>query len=214
MPITTPASVCTIVRVASGASDDKLARCELGQAEVEHLHEAVAPDDDVLGLQVAMHDPERVRRADPGGNLDRDVERLPQRRRLRLQEVPQRVALDVFHRDERLTGGGLTERVDDADVGMVERGGRARFLLEASRARVVGAEVAGEDLDRDLASELEVAGEIDDAHAAGAELPADLVATELRSRGEGHWGCGDYMRALRVDGAMKIAPYSYGPASG
>ena len=144
-----------------------------------------------------MHDPERMRGADPGGDLRRDVERLPQRRRLRLQEMAQRVALDVFHRDERLTGGGLTERVDDADVGMVERGGRARFLLEAPRPRVVGAEVAGEDLDRDLASQLEVAGQINDAHAAGAELPADLVATELRSRGKGHWGCGDYMRTLR-----------------
>src|SRR6185436_16005883 len=85
--------------------------------------------------------------------------------------MPQRVALDVFHRDERLTAGRFTERVDDADVGMVERGGRARFLLEAARARVVG-----------------------------AELPADLVATELRSRGESHGGCGDYMRALEVDG--------------
>jgi hypothetical protein len=42
---------------------------------------------------------------------------------------------------------------------MVQGGGRARFLLEASRARVVGAEVAGEDLDGDGASQLEVAGE-------------------------------------------------------
>ena len=51
---------------------------QLGQAEVQHLHQAVGPEDDVLRLHVAMHHVGRVRRAQCRRDLDADVEHLPQ----------------------------------------------------------------------------------------------------------------------------------------
>ena len=109
-----------------------------------------------------------------------------QRRRLRLQQVPQRLPLDVLHRDERLAVGGLAERVDDADVGMAEGGGGPRLLLEAAHAGVVRAELAGQHLDRDAAAQLHVVRQVHLAHAAGAELPADLDTPQARPWSERH----------------------------
>ena len=47
----------------------------LGQAEVENLDPAVLRDQDVVGLQVPMHDPLLVRRREPEGDLARDRQR-------------------------------------------------------------------------------------------------------------------------------------------
>ena len=83
VPITTPASVCTSVRVACVVRQS--ARRQLGETEVEHFHQAVLPDDHVLGFEIAMDDPDRVRGADAGGDLNRDVERVLKGWRLPVQ---------------------------------------------------------------------------------------------------------------------------------
>ena len=49
---------------------------QLGEAEVEDLHEAVARDHHVLGLQVAMDDPGFVGLGQPLGQLHTDVEHV------------------------------------------------------------------------------------------------------------------------------------------
>ena len=56
---------------------------------------------------------------------------------------------------------------------------RARFLLEALQALGIGRERRGQDLDGDVATEPRVAGAIDLAHPAGADLAEDLVRPEL-----------------------------------
>ena len=60
--------------------------------------------------------------------------------------------------------------VDRADVGVVQRGGRARLALEALERLRVAAELLGQELQRDAAAELRVLRLVDDAHAAAAEL--------------------------------------------
>ena len=60
--------------------------------------------------------------------------------------------------------------VNRENVWMIQiRCGRS-FLLETMQAIFVGSELLAQDLDRDLASELHVLGEIDLTHSAGAEL--------------------------------------------
>ena len=63
---------------------------------------------------------------------------------------------------------------------MVQRRGRAGFLLESMEAIDVGRECGGQDLDRNVTPEPRIARTIDLAHAAGAERGHDLV----RARGE------------------------------
>ena len=65
----------------------------------------------------------------------------------------------------------LAEVVDRADVRMVQRRGGARFALEAlDRAAASCVSRAGQELERDVPSEPQVLGAIDDAHPAAADL--------------------------------------------
>ena len=76
VPTTVPASVWTI-RVGSAPSRTASA-AQLREAEVQHLDHPVRPEHHVLGLDVAVDDPGRVRGAQRRGHLDGDVERLTQ----------------------------------------------------------------------------------------------------------------------------------------
>ena len=70
--VTRPSRSATVPDHRSGA----VARDCLGQAEVEHLHDAVGRDLDVCRLQVPMDDPSRVRRLQRIGDLPGDRERF------------------------------------------------------------------------------------------------------------------------------------------
>ena len=70
---------------------------------------------------------------------------------------------------------------------MVERREHLRLALESREAFAIAGERVGQDLDRDLASELGVARAIHLAHPAGAERRNDLVRTELVPAAEVHW---------------------------
>ena len=132
-----------------------------------------------------MHDPDRVRGARAGGNLNRDVQRGLQGGRVRLQQVAKSLPLDVLHRDERLPVGRFAEHVDDAHVGMTEGRGRPRLLLEPANPDMVRRHLAGQHLDRHAAAQRQVVSEVNHAHAASAELAADFVAPKVRARGGG-----------------------------
>ena len=84
-----------------------------------------------------MDDSDGMCGADTCRDLNRDVERGLQRRRPGLQQVAQRLPLDVLHGDERLGHRRFAERVHHADVRMTQRRRGARFLLEATNSRVV-----------------------------------------------------------------------------
>ena len=70
---------------------------------------------------------------------------------------------------------------------MVQRRGRAGFLLESLEAIEVGTECAGQYLDRNLTPEPRIARAIDLAHAAGAERRDDFVRPEARAGSEGQF---------------------------
>ena len=65
---------------------------------------------------------------------------------------------------------------------MVERGQHLRLALEACEAIGIERERVGDDLQRDVATELRIARAIDLAHPARAEGGDDLIRAEARYR--------------------------------
>ena len=71
----------------------------------------------------------------------------------------------------------------------------ARASCSNRRRRSGSAEVhGGQDLERDVATEPRVVGEINLAHSAAAQQVQDFVGAEQRAGGQGHRGvqCADY----------------------
>ena len=61
---------------------------------------------------------------------------------------------------------------------MIKGGDGARFALEAVATRGIGGEFRRQRLERDLASELRILGQVHFAHAATAEEAADAVVAK------------------------------------
>ena len=149
-------------------------RLQLCQAEVENLDAAVAGDEQVLRLQVAMDDPFRVRRGQTCGDLPRVLNRLAQGSAPSLELRAQLLAFQQFGDDER-RAIVRADVVNGQDVRMIERRGRARFLLEAAQPVSVFGERGGQNLDCDFAVEARVTRAVDFAHPARAELGDDTI---------------------------------------
>jgi hypothetical protein len=145
----------------------------LGESEVEDLGGAVRRDLEVRGLEIAMDDALALGGLEPLGDLEKERERLGDRKSAAGDAIGERLAFDQLHRQkaDSVVGLGAVER---GDVLMVERRQNARLALEAGEPFGVVRDVVGEDLDRDLAAEPGVARAIDLTHAAGAETAGDL----------------------------------------
>ena len=158
---------------------------ELGDAEVEHLHVAVRPQHQVVGLDVAMHDAGRVRRCQRRGGLDGDLENLAQRQLATLQALAQRFAFDQL-RDDVARLVVIADFVNGQDVRVVQRRRRARLLQEAGDALGIGTQALEQELDRHRPAERRIVRLVDLAHAAAAEQGADLVTADGGAGGKRH----------------------------
>jgi hypothetical protein len=85
-------------------------------------------DEDVGGLDVAMHDPRVVRRFQRVGDLDGPPQQFVRLQRLVPDALLQRLPFQQFHGDEGLPLV-LADFVDHADVRMIQTRGGARFPL-------------------------------------------------------------------------------------
>ena len=119
-----------MLRRASRPGEHRAVRCprhagirvhQLGHAEVEQLRRSASGDQDVGRLEIAVEDSLAVRILERAGNLHRQAQRL-----VRGQGAADRMALYVLQ--HRIVGADI---VHLTDVRMVERGDRARFLVEA-----------------------------------------------------------------------------------
>ena len=114
----------------------------------------------------------------------------PERRRLERRQraaagdqVGERLAVDVLHRDVR-DAVGLADVEDLDDVRVRQPRGDPPLAEEARAQVVVAGEILGETLERDVAAELDVAGEVDHGHRAVTERPLDLVPAGDGRRGQ------------------------------
>jgi hypothetical protein len=151
-----------------------------GQAEIDQLGETVRPHHDVLGLDVAMHDPGSVRRRQRLRHLAEQPYHLRQRQAL-LGQIPQRLAFDPLH-DEEGPAAGLADVIQGADEGVVEGGDGHGLAPESLQPPRVFGILPGQELQGDRASQPRVPRLADHAHAAADRRAQDLVALHLRHR--------------------------------
>ena len=92
----------------------------------------------------------------------------------------ERLPLEQLHHDERLTAGVgiLADLVDGADIGVIQRRGRARLAAQPLDCGRMITRLRRQHLDRHLPSERDVLGTEDEPHAAAAELIDDPVVRE------------------------------------
>ena len=83
-------------------------------AEIGHLHLALAAEEDILRLHVSMDEPVVVREGEPVGDRERELERLPDREPARAHdELLQVLAVDVLEDD--VLAAVVVPTVDDGD---------------------------------------------------------------------------------------------------
>ncbi len=79
---------------------------------------------------------------------------------------------------KRVQAAGILEAMDLRDVRMIERREDLRFPAEACEAIGIVGNGRQQDLDRDLAIQLRVAGSVDLAHPARADPRLDLIRAD------------------------------------
>ena len=152
-------------------------RLELGKTEVQELGCASFRHEDVGRLDVAMDDAGPVGGVERVGDVGGDGEQVGDWQRTGAQPILQRLAFEPLHGDERRSGV-LADLVDGADMRMVERRSRPRFAPKSFDRGRVGRHRRGQKLERDLASEPQILGQIDDTHPATAEQRLDSVVVD------------------------------------
>ena len=151
-----------------------------GNPEIGH-HSVPRLEQDVLRLDVAVHHVVTVGKGERVGDFARDLQCLVERQLLLpVEPVAQRFALDEGH-DEVDEAVGLARIVQRQDVGMMQPGGDVDLEqkpLRPHRRRQLGTQ----HLHRHVAMVLQVLGEVDRGHAAGAALALEAIAAPQRPR--------------------------------
>ena len=150
---------------------------QLRQAKVQHLHPALGCDDDVGGLEIAVHDAAFVRLLERRGHVAAKRGDLLFRQRATGNELRQRVARDELH-DQEVEPVAAVEIVNRGDVRVIQPGQRLRFASEPAPCRLVGQHARWQYFEGDVAIEVLVASAVDLAHAAFAQLGGDLIMTQ------------------------------------
>ena len=160
------------------------------QPEVGDLHAPVIRDEDVLGLDIAMHEACVVR---GGEGFENRVEHgeclLGGERAVVAQDIAQGAPGDVLH-GEVGDPGRLALVEDSDDVGVAQLRRRPGLAAEAGdEARVLG-EGCAHHLEGDGAVQAGVDGFVDGGHAASGDARHHLVAAVHEGPDEGIGGAG------------------------
>ena len=161
---------------------------DLGDAEVDDLHVVAAvlvgEDHDVLGLEIAVDDAERVGAIERARSSAEELHRLGARQpELAAQAAIERLAFDELHHEVRLALFGHAEVEDLHRVPRLEARGDLRLGEEALARRRVRSDRAVEQLDRDVRFQRQVLRAPHLAHAALPEEFLELVAPTQEARG-------------------------------
>jgi hypothetical protein len=159
----------------------EVARGRPGQAKVDDTDPPVGSDEDVAGLDVAVHHPDLVGGSEAAGGVDVGREHLlPAALRAALPGG-QGLAVDQLEGQEGRPVL-LADLVDLHDIGMGQARERLRLTDQSLAVTRVAAALRCEHLERDQAVELGVPRRIDDAHAAGPDAVHELVAADANHR--------------------------------
>src|SRR6185503_9739902 len=114
---------------------------------------------------------------------DRERDRLAHRHRPAEDSIGERFSAEQLHRDEERLAL-FTDLEDLADVGMTDGGRRSRLAEQPPPGRAILGR--GDDLQRNVAIQAEIARPIHLAHASGAEERDDFVRGEPRTGRDRH----------------------------
>ena len=124
------------------------------------------------------------------GDLAGEGQRFVERDRSARKTIGQRRALDELHHERTYAvsrSRAFLEAVELRDVRVVQRSEDLGLTLKPRHAFGIVSEVARENLDRNGAAQLRVAGAIHLAHPTGPKLELYLVHAETRARSKGHF---------------------------
>lgn len=153
--------------------------------EVEQAHASLARDQDVRGLEVAVHDESLVRGPHGQANVAEQLHAMADARGCRRAVPGDGRAVHMLHGKPRRAVVGLPGVVQRDDAGMAQRGEDALLLVEASAAER-GERSVPQHLQRDLGADVVASCEVHDAHATITERADDAVGAERR-RGKFGW---------------------------
>ena len=134
---------------------------------------------DVLGLDVAMHDILAMGIVECPRDRRRDGDRVIEwELRLPFEPTPERLALDVGHDviEDVADRAGIEQR---NDVRVLEMGRESDFLQESRRAQH-GHQLGAHDLHRDVPVVLHIPSQVDRRHRAVPKLAPDHVMISER----------------------------------
>ena len=167
--------------VARRAADDlRVDGAEpVAQAEIGQARAAVLVQQDVRGLDVAVHAAGAVEHVQTRRHVMHDLRGAHGWHRLMLEDVSLEARpADELH-DEEAAAVFVAERVDRHDARVVELRHGARLVEEGVAELPVLGQLGVGDLESDAALELGVPGVVDRAHPSAAQQPADFVAAEV-----------------------------------
>jgi hypothetical protein len=107
-------------------------------AEIEQFGFAVAVDEDVGRLEIAMDDEPAVRILDRGADLEEQFDARAQGERMRVAPAVEPFAIDVFHGQERHAVGAAAGIDEMRDVRMAERGEDAPSATKRDSSPALG----------------------------------------------------------------------------
>ena len=141
---------------------------------------------DVTGLQIAVDDAGAVRTIERTGDLRRNrqcfIDREP---RGSQQAIGEGFAFEILEH-QVVEIAVAANVVDGTDVGIVQRGNRARLLLETASRLRIGGECAGEHFDGNRPIEPSVTRAVDLAHATRTNRGDDFIRAKTCAGLERH----------------------------
>jgi hypothetical protein len=160
-------------------------RSLLGQTKIENLHAVIASDENVVGLQVAMHNSFFMRGRESLGDFKGVFGRLAARECSGRQHLAQRLPFQKFR--NQLAHVALLANIKDGEnVGMVQSAQDSGFVLKAQKTVGIARNRRRQDFDRDRAIEPGIAGAVDFSHAAGTDRQLNFIRSKPGARGQRH----------------------------
>ncbi len=163
---------------------------QLGDAKVEQLGGAVAGDEDVRGLDIAMDDQVLMGILDGRAHLAKELESCGRVELAGFAEVRDVLTLHVLHREVRQAVAGRAAVQQAGNVGMLQARQDLSFVAKAADDRV-GVHPATQHFDRDAPLKRIVIADRqkDGAHAATSDLANQAVwAHRGCPTSRGRWG--------------------------
>src|SRR5579864_2377459 len=147
---------------------------KLGQTKVQNLRVTALGHKDVGRLDIAVDDACRMSCIQGIRNFDSQFQHVLNIQWLTGNQVLERLALQVLHRNEGLPFI-VSNLIDSADVGMVKSRGSPRLALETLKRLSLSCEFLGQELQRHVPAEFEVLSLIHHTHAATTEFPQNPI---------------------------------------